>query len=64
MTESKNKNIYGDDMRAFGSLVFNLQAGFRAIDHPDDLFGQLFSCMCLYTWHVNKKYADELNNLV
>ena len=64
MTESKNKNIYGDDIRAFGSLVFNLQAGFRAIDHPDDLFGQLFSCMCLYTWHVNKKYADELNNLV
>lgn len=64
MTESKNKKIYGDDMRAFGSLVFNLQAGFRAIDHPHDLFGQLFSCMCLYTWHVNKKYADELNNLV
>ena len=64
MTESENKNIYGDDMRAFGSLVFNLQAGFRAIDHPHDLFGQLFSCMCLYTWHVNKKYADELNNLV
>lgn len=64
MTESENKKIYGDDMRAFGSLVFNLQAGFRAIDHPHDLFGQLFSCMCLYTWHVNKKYADELNNLV